>query len=63
MNRICHGALEGGTSVFHAKWHNSICKSTPWSCESSFVLTLGVYLNTIVTKEAIHQGEDFMTET
>ena len=33
----CHGTLEGGSSIFQAKGHDSICECAPRGCEHSLV--------------------------
>jgi hypothetical protein len=63
MKSIFHGVLEGGTNIFEGQGHNSLYKCPPWSCESCFVLDLGVYLDLIITGEAMHQREEFMDST
>ena len=38
MKYVCHGTLEGGTNIFEAERHDTICKSTPGGSEGCFVL-------------------------
>jgi hypothetical protein len=63
MENIHHGPLECRTGVIEAKIHDTICKSTPWGSECSFVQVHGMNLNLIVAKEIIHEGQGFVIGT
>ena len=62
METICHGALEGGSSVFQAKGHDSICEYSPWGCECSLVTILLLDLNFVISKKSINEGKDLMSD-
>ena len=63
MKGIFHDMLECGACNFETERHDTICEGTPCGCESNLVLVLGAYAYLFVVGEAVHDGEDFMTDT
>ena len=61
VEAVHHGALEGGSSIFEAKGHESIGECAPWGCECCFVTVFFFYLDLVVTGKSIHQGEGLMS--
>ena len=57
---VCHGAMEGGSSVFSCQGNDSICECAPWGCESSLVMIFFPDLNLVVSEKTIHEGKDLM---
>ena len=61
LKDIIHGPLEGDSNILMAEWHNLICKCAPWGGESGLVLVVVPYLDLIIPKETIHEGEGLMS--
>ena len=57
MEIICHGTLEGGSSIFEAKEHESVGECAPWSCEFHFAMVFFPDLDLVVSRKTIHEGE------
>ena len=57
MKCVGHCLLKCFSKVLEAEWHFFIGKGSPWENESSFVLIFLFYLNLIITREPIHEGE------
>lgn len=62
MENVCHGPLECGTSILEDEWHNTVSESTPWGSKCGLVLILRAYLDLVVSRESIHQGEGYMAD-
>ena len=58
---VCHGALEGGSNIFHPKGHDSICECAPRGCECSLVMILFLDMDLVISGKAIHEGKDLMS--
>ena len=63
METIRHGLLEGGTGVFKAKWHDSVCERAPRTNERGFKLIIMTDNDLVVSGEAIHEGENLVPRT
>ena len=60
METIRHGSLKGSTGVFKAKWHDAVCESAPRTNERYFKLISTTNNNLVVSREAIHKGENLV---
>ena len=60
---VCHGVLEGGSNVFQAKGHDSICECASWGCECSLVTILVPDLNLVIPEKFVHEGKYLMSGT
>ena len=60
---VCHGTLEGGSSVLQTKGHYSIGKCAPRGCECSLVTILFSDLDLVISEKSVHEGKDLMSET
>ena len=60
VEAVCHGTLEGGSSIFEAKGHESIGECAPWGCECFFVMVFFLDLDLVVAEKSIHEGEGLM---
>ena len=60
---VCHGALEGGSSIFEAKGHDPVCKCAPWGCEFHLVVVFFPDLELVRSGKIVHEGKGFMTGT
>ena len=58
---VCHGALEGGSSVSHAKGHDLICECAPWGCECHFIMVLFLDLDLVISRKTIHEVKGLMS--
>ena len=61
METICHGMLEGGSSIFQDKGHESIHKCAPWGCECRLIMVFFLDLDLVITEKPIHEGKYFMS--
>ena len=61
METICHGALEGGSSVFLAKGHDLVCECPPWGFECHIVTVFFPDLDLVISGKTIHEGKGFMS--
>ena len=61
METICHGMLEGGTSIFEAKGHESIGEFAPWDCECRFVTVFFLDLDLVVLRKTVHERKGLMS--
>ena len=61
METICHGALEGGSSIFEAKGHDSICECAPWGCESRLIMVFFLDLDLVIARKPIHEGKGLLS--
>src|ERR1700722_9086089 len=57
---VCHRPLESCAGILQAKRHDTICKSTPRGNECSFILIGWVYLNLVIARESVHEGESLV---
>ena len=62
METICHGVLEGGSSIFEAKGHDSVGESVPRGCECHFVMVFFSDLDLVVSGKTLHEGEGLMSD-
>ena len=60
---VHHGALEGGSSIFEAKGHDSVGECAPLGCEYRFVMVSFLDLDLVVSGKIIHEGEGLMSGT
>ena len=56
-----HGTLEGGSSIFEAKGHDSIGECAPWGCECHFVMVFFLNLDLVLSRKTVHEGKGFMS--
>ena len=61
METVCHGTLEGGSSVLQTKGHYSIGKCAPRGCECSLVTIFFLDLDLVTSEKIIHEGKDLMS--
>ena len=61
METICHGALEGGSSIFQAKGHDLIRKCAPWGCECRIIMVFFLDLDLVISGKTVHEGKYFMS--
>ena len=61
MEAMCHGTLEGGSSIFEAKGHGSVGECAPWGCECHFVMVFFQDLYLVVFGKIVHEGEGLMS--
>ena len=61
VEAVCHGVLEGGSSVFQAKGHDLICECAPRGCECSLVMIFFPDLNLVISEKVVHEGKDLMS--
>ena len=61
METICDGTLEGGSSIFEAKGHDSVGECAPWGCECCFVMVFFLDLDLVITGKSVHEGEGLMS--
>ena len=60
IEAVCHGALEGGSSIFQAKGHDSICEGAPWGCECALVMIFFSDLDLVISRKSVHEGKDLI---
>ena len=58
---VCHGALEGGSSIFQAKGHDSIRECAPWGCECRLITVFFPGLDLVIPEKSVHEGKGLMT--
>ena len=58
---VCHGTLEGGSSIFEAKGHDLVGECVPWGRECHFVMVFFPDLDLFVSGKTIHEGEGLMS--
>ena len=58
---MCHGTLEGSSSIFQAKGHESICECAPRGCECSLEMIFFLNLDLVISGKPIHEGKDLMS--
>ena len=61
MEKICHGALEGGSNILQTKGHYLIGECAPQGCECSLVMIFFLDLDLVVAGKSIHEGEGLMS--
>ena len=54
-------ALEGGSSIFQAKGHDSISECAPRGCECSLVMIFFPDLDLVISRKPVHEGKDLMS--
>ena len=59
---VCHGTFEGGSNIFEAKGHESVCECGPWGCECHFVMVFFPDLDLVVSIKTVHEGEGLMSD-
>ena len=57
MEAVCHGALEGGSSVFQAEGHDLVCEGAPWGYECHLIMVFFLDLDLVTPKKSIHEGK------
>ena len=57
MEAGCHGMLEGGSSVFQAKGHDSICECAQRGCECSLLMIFFLDLNLVIFEKSGYEGK------
>ena len=58
---LCRGALEGGSSIFQAKGHDSICECAPWGCECRLIMVFFPDLDLVIAIKFVHEGKGLMS--
>ena len=58
---MCHGELEGGSIIFQAKGHDSICECAPRCCERSLVTIFFLDLDLVISKKSVHERKGLMS--
>ena len=58
---VCHGTLEGGSSILQTKGHYSIGKCAPRGCECSLIMILFLDLNMVISRKSVHEGKYLMS--
>ena len=53
--------LEGGSNIFEAKGHDSVCECAPWGCECHFVMVFFLDLDLVVSEKTVHKSEGLMS--
>ena len=61
MEAVCHGILEGGSSIFEFKGHDLVGECAPWGCECHFVTVFFPDLDLVIARKSIHEGEGLMS--
>ena len=61
MEAVFHGVLEGGSSIFEAKGHDSVGECAPWGCECRFATVFFPDLYLVVSRKTVHEGKGFMS--
>ena len=60
VEAVCHGMLEGGSSIFEAKGHESVCECAPWGCECRLIMVFFPDLDLVISRKTVHEGKGFM---
>ena len=60
---VCHGALEGGSSIFQAKGHDSVSKCAPWGCECHLITVFFPDLDLVISGKTVHEAKCLMSDT
>ena len=60
METISHGALEGVSSVFEPKGHESVGECAPWGCEFRLVTVFFLDLDLVISRKTVHERKGFM---
>ena len=60
METVCHGMLEGGSSILQTKGHYSIGECAPLGCECSLVTIFFPDLDLVISKKSVHEGKGLM---
>ena len=55
-----HGTLEGGSSIFESKGHDSLGECAPWGCEFHLVTVFFPDLDLVIFGKTVHEREGFM---
>ena len=63
VEAVCHGTLEGSSSIFEAKGHDSVCECASWGCERHLVTVFFLDLDLVVSEKTINEGKGFMFGT
>ena len=61
METMCHGMLEGGSSIIQSKGHYSIGEFSPQGCECSLVMIFFLDLDLIISRKSVHEGKYLMS--
>ena len=57
---VCHGMLEGGSSLLQTKGHYSIGECAPWGCECNLVTIFFPDLDLVISEKPVHEGKYLM---
>ena len=57
---VCHGTLEGGSSILQTKGHYSIGECAPRGYECSLVTIFFPDLDLVISGKSIHEGKYLM---
>src|ERR1044072_3574608 len=60
MKQCHHSTLISGARVLQSERHNFVAESAPLCNKSSLLHVFGSHFDVIVTRETIHEGENFM---
>ena len=58
---VYHGTLEGDSSFFHAKGHESIHECAPWGCECHIIMVFFLDIDLVIAKKSVHEGKGLMS--
>ena len=61
MEIVCHGTVEGGSSVLKTKGNYSICKCAPRGCECILIKVFFPDLDLVIDRKSIHEGKGLMS--
>ena len=62
MEVVCHGTMEGGSRIFEAKGHDSVCECAPWGCECCLIMVLFLDLELVISIKTVHEGKGLMSD-
>ena len=60
---VCHGTMEGGSSILQTKGHYSIGEFAPQGCECSIVMIFFLDLDLVISEKSVHEGKDCVSDT
>ena len=63
VEAVRHGVLEGRSSIFEAKGHDSVGECAPWGCECRLVMIFFMDLDLVVSEKSVDEGEGLMSST
>ena len=58
---MCHGTLEGGSSILQTKYHYSMSECAPQGCECSLITIFFLDLDLVISGKSVHEGKYLMS--